>query len=101
LRGICKTDFAMYGLKAIQMAKLKTYRLILMDINLGPGIDGLETAREIRKIPGCEKTPIVAVTGFTLLGERDRLLEGGCTHYIPKPFDQSTLIDLCKQILNE
>ncbi len=101
LRGICKTDFAMYGLKAIQMAKLKTYRLILMDINLGPGIDGLETAREIRKIPGYEKTPIVAVTGFTLLGERDRLLEGGCTHYIPKPFDQSTLIDLCKQILNE
>jgi len=101
LRGICKTDYAMYGLKAIQMAKLNAYRLILMDINLGPGMDGLETAREIRKIPGYEKTPIIAVTGFTLLGERDRLLEGGCTHYIPKPFDKSTLVDLCMQILNE
>lgn len=100
LRGICETDYAMYGLKAIQMAKLKDYRLILMDINLGPGMDGLETAREIRKIPGYESTPIVAVTGFTLMGERDRLLEGGCTHYIPKPFDKSTLVDLCIQILN-
>lgn len=101
LRGICKVDHAMYGLKAIQLAKVTAYRLILMDINLGPGMDGLETAKEIRKIPGYQNTPIVAVTGFTLLGERDRLLVGGCTHYIPKPFDKSTLVELCMSILNE
>ncbi len=101
LRGICKVDYAMYGLKAVQMSKVNSYRLILMDINLGAGMDGLETAREIRKIPGYQNTPIVAVTGFTLLGERDRLLEGGCTHYIPKPFDKNSLVELCLRILNE
>ena len=64
-------------------------------------MDGLETAREIRKIPGYQNIPIVAVTGFTLLGERDRLLEGGCSHYIPKPFDKNSLVELCLRILNE
>lgn len=101
LRGIFHVDFATNGFKAIQMTKVHNYRMILMDINLGPGIDGLETTQEIRKNPAYKSTPVVAVTGFTLSGERDRLIEGGCTHYIAKPFEKNTLVNLCTKILLE
>lgn len=101
LRKICKVEHSYEGLTAIEMAKNKKYKLILMDINLGPGIDGIETAKRIRTIPGYENIAIVAVTGYALAGDREKLLSEGCSHYLAKPFTRAEIIDIVVSLLAE
>jgi CheY-like chemotaxis protein len=85
LRNICVIDTIDSGMGAIEMSKANKYNLILMDIGL-KGMNGLEAAQEIKKIPGYEKTPIVAVTAYAMVGDKEKFLQEGCTHYISKPF---------------
>lgn len=101
LKKICQVEHAFDGLTALSMARSKQYSVILMDINLGAGKTGIEVTREIRKIPGYEKVPIIAVTGYTMVEDREKLLEEGCTHYLPKPFDQASLLNLVEAALSE
>jgi signal transduction histidine kinase/PAS domain-containing protein len=100
LKGVCKTDRAKDALTAIKLASSKQYDAILMDINLGPGMNGLEAATEIRKIPGYGEIPIVAVTGYTMSGDRERMLQGGCSDYLPKPFDKKSIVGKVKEVLH-
>ena len=91
-------DTAYNGMNAISMTRIKQYDLILLDINLGPGIDGIETLSHIRKIAGYEQTPIIAMTGYTQYGDKEKLLAQGCTHYMAKPFDRQTLAKVIDEI---
>lgn len=86
------------GEDAVIKAAEKQYDAILMDINLGSGINGVEATQQIRKIKGYEKTPIIAVTAFALKGDREEFLSKGCTHYISKPFTQPQIIALLNEI---
>lgn len=99
LKKTCKTEYAQDGETAVRMAAEKQYSCILMDINLGPGIDGLEATRQIRELPGYKNIPIIAVTGYTLTGDKERLLDGGCSHYLPKPFDRNSIVNLVEDVL--
>lgn len=63
--------------------------LILLDIQL-PGMDGYAVAEELRKNPAVANKPIVAVTSYALPGDRERILEAGCTSYIEKPINPDT-----------
>jgi PAS domain S-box-containing protein len=99
LKHMCHTEHARDGQTAIRMARSKQYDAVLMDINLGPGLDGIETSKAIRQIQGYKEIPIVAVTGYTLPGDRDRLYAEGLTHYIPKPFGQKDIQDTVRKIL--
>jgi PAS domain S-box-containing protein len=95
----CNIDGVSNGEEAVEFAKMKKYDLILMDISLGKGMSGLATAAKIKEIPGCENIPIVAVTAYALAGDREKFLEHGCTHYLPKPFIREQLISKLKDIL--
>ncbi|HEX2982856.1 MAG TPA: response regulator, partial [Ignavibacteriales bacterium] len=70
-----------------------------MDINLGKGMNGLEAAREIRKYQGYADVPIIAITAYALDEEENKYLTGGCTHYLPKPYNQGQLIALLSQLV--
>jgi PAS domain S-box-containing protein len=86
------------GLDAIQYASQKKYDAILMDINLGSGMDGLQATKEIRRIHEYESTPIVAVTGYTATSDKAKFLEEGCSHYLSKPFSKGDLLTLLQEI---
>ncbi|HRY31907.1 MAG TPA: PAS domain S-box protein [Bacteroidales bacterium] len=101
LKDICRMDVARDGQTAVRMASMKPYQAILMDINLGPGMNGLQAALEIRKLPGYTDIPIVAVTGYTMSGDREKMLSGGCSHYLPKPFDKKGIVKMVQDVLNE
>src|SRR5690606_9303797 len=58
--------------------------LILLDIQL-PGMDGHAVARELRTHPELATTPIIAVTSYAMVGDREKCLAAGCTGYIEKP----------------
>ncbi len=53
----------------------------------------------IRKIIGYKDLPIIAVTALAMQGQKEMFLEGGCSHYISKPFDAKTLLSLIKELL--
>ncbi len=92
-------DAAIDGLTALQMAEQKIYSAILMDIDLGFGMNGLDVAQKIKKMHGYENIPIIAVTAYAMLGDREKFLSAGCTHYIAKPFEKFALVELLEEIL--
>jgi CheY-like chemotaxis protein len=64
-------------------------------------MSGLEAARKIKKIPGYENTPIIAVTALAMRGDREKFLSEGCTHYISKPFKKEDLINTIKEAVSQ
>ncbi len=100
LKSAYSTDLANNGEVAILLAGKKKYDAILMDIHLGEGIDGLTAARLIKKDTKNITTPIIAVTGYTMIGDRDRILAEGCNFYLGKPYKKAELINILQTALN-
>ncbi|MBT8378757.1 MAG: PAS domain S-box protein [Ignavibacteria bacterium] len=98
LRNLYELDFAADGETAVNLAASNHYDIILMDINLGLGMSGLDAAIEIRNINGYSCVPIVALTAFAMRGDREEFLNAGCTHYLSKPFTKEKIVELLKEI---
>lgn len=79
------------GEQGVEIAVAELPDLILMDIQL-PGIDGMEATRQIRQSRADGKTPIIALTSFAMAGDRERLLQAGCSGYIEKPINPETIM---------
>ncbi len=99
LKGICSIDSAENGETAIELAVQNNYPLILMDINLGYGASGIDITGQIRNVIGYKDTAIVALTAFAGPHDKEKFLASGMTHYLAKPFDRASLINLVRSIL--
>ena len=66
--------------------------LILMDVSLAPGEDGLALTRRIRADRRWKDLPIVVTTAHAFEGDRERAFAAGCTAYLSKPIDQGELL---------
>ena len=99
LRDVCKMEFANDGEEALESITKIKYDSILMDINLGGGISGVEATKEIRKLSNYKTTPIIAVTAYAMIGDQEEFLNAGCTDYISKPFKTQELKDIVEKVL--
>lgn len=73
--------------------------LILLDIQL-PSMDGYAVARELRTNPDLLMVPIVAVTSYAMVGDREKALSSGCSDFIEKPINPDTfLVQVEEQLL--
>lgn len=79
------------GDAAIAVAAARFYDLILMDLQM-PGKDGVETATEIRRLPGYEQVPIVALTAHTTEEYRTFTREHGFQGFLSKPVRAEELL---------
>lgn len=79
------------GREGIELARQLIPMMILLDIQL-PGMDGYAVARELRGNSALANVPIVAVTSYAMAGDRERVLEAGCTGYIEKPINPETFV---------
>ena len=70
--------------------------LILMDIKM-PIMDGLEATSKIRNEN--PDIPIIAMTAYSLLKDKDKALTAGCNDIITKPINKSLLIKKLKSFL--
>ncbi len=66
-------------------------RVILLDIQL-PEMNGYAVAEELKKHPEMADVPIIAVTSYTMVGDRERTLSAGATGYIEKPINPDTFV---------
>lgn len=83
---------AVTGEEALAAAPRERPDLILMDIGLGAGIDGLETTRRLKAIPATATTPVIALTAHALVADRELSLAAGCADYDTKPVDLPRLL---------
>ena len=85
-------DLADDGCQAVELARQKTYDLILMDMQM-PRMNGVEAAQAIRSDSQNRNTPILALTANAF--EEDRLicLKAGMNDHIAKPIDPENLLE--------
>jgi CheY-like chemotaxis protein len=86
------------GTDAIQQASADSHDLILMDLHM-PDLDGFETYSRIRTLPGCAKTPILALTVDVTDETRRRCSRHGFDAFIPKPVQAAQLLSTISQFL--
>ncbi len=79
------------GAVGVELAGKEKPDLILMDVQL-PDIDGLEATKRIRASEADGEVPIIALTSYAMVGDREKSLAAGCTGYIEKPINPETFI---------
>ncbi|HVQ92335.1 MAG TPA: response regulator [Mycobacteriales bacterium] len=80
------------GEEAVPLARQDRPDLVVMDIQLVGGIDGYQALAELRADPDLAGLPVVAVTAFAMVGDRDRALAAGFTDYVTKPIDAPSFV---------
>ncbi len=98
----CET--ALSGEEGLQMAKLRyarrePYNLILVDWRM-PGMDGLETTRQIRAVVGTE-TPVIILTSYNWDDIEDEARAAGVDTFVAKPLFAGAVLDEFNQALKK
>ncbi|WP_409526065.1 response regulator [Nitrincola sp. MINF-07-Sa-05] len=60
--------------------------LIICDIQM-PVMDGYEVVRKLKSDPALSHIPVMAVTAFAMVGDRQKVMEAGFDDYFTKPID--------------
>ena len=74
------------GAAGVEYCKKNRPDLVLIDIEDN---DGLEVIKQIRKIAGFDKIPIIVISPHDI---RDEALKAGCSSFFPKNFDPDELL---------
>ena len=86
------------GRECLEMAVSSAADIILMDIQM-PELDGLEAIRRLRRMPGWNRKPIVALTAMAMAGDRERCLAAGANYYMSKPVSLRELTAVIESFL--
>lgn len=86
--------------EALRAFKLDVPDVVVSDIGM-PERDGYSLIKLIRSLPdrSAARTPIVALTAYASLQDRERALRAGFDRYLPKPVDPARLSRLIAELL--
>ncbi|OCF34070.1 atypical/HisK protein kinase [Kwoniella heveanensis CBS 569] len=93
-------EIAIEKYKRRQLARTP-FDVILMDVSM-PVMGGMEATgliREFEANEGVPRTPIIALTAHAMIGDKERCLEAGMDHYVPKPLRRGDLIAAIARVL--
>ena len=91
---------AFTGADGIRIAGETVPVAILLDIQL-PEMDGYTVARNLRMMRTLDPVPIIAVTSYAMVGDREKVMESGADGYIEKPIDPDTFVQQMESIIAE
>lgn len=83
---------AMDGEEGLKLVAKEKPDLIICDIQL-PKLDGLQIAAQLKADKKLSHIPLIAVTAYSMVGDRDKMLAAGYDHYISKPIDPESFIN--------
>lgn len=89
-------DSAVSGEIALEKIKINSYQIVITDVRL-PGMNGLETFKEIRSLNS--KLPVIVMTAF---GTTEMAIEAtklGAFDYVLKPFEIPDMLSLIKKAM--
>ncbi len=98
LKGLKDIKFAPSFEDALPLLDKFTFDFIVIDINLQGEYNGLDALKLIHKMPGYEKTPIIAVTAYVLPGDKEKFIAAGFDDFIAKPIFREKMIDSLQKI---
>lgn len=96
----CEVMIASEAMEGVRLATESPPDLVISDIGM-PEVDGYELMRTLRKTPGLEHVPAIALTGYARDEDRDLALEAGYDAHISKPADMALLLYLIKKITRQ
>lgn len=79
------------GLEALHMLPKTSPDLVLLDIQM-PVLDGMSTIKQLRQRPECAHLPVLALTAYAMVGDKERVLAAGFSGYLSKPIDRKALL---------
>ncbi len=94
-----QVDTASSGMEGLEMLKSQSYDLVFLDLKM-PGMNGVETLREIRKLN--KDIPVYIVTAFygEFFEELQYVADQGAEfEVLNKPVDGDMILNLCKGVL--
>ncbi|WP_291782243.1 response regulator [Cecembia sp.] len=90
-------DIAENGYAVLQKIKENHYDLVLLDIQM-PQLDGINTLKIIKQ-EKLTKAPIVAVSAFAEIQDRDYFLSAGFDEFISKPVKPKQLLESLHRLM--
>ena len=88
------------GVQACEWAKQnEPADVVLADINM-PNMDGLTLLKELRKLSGYQKTPVLMLTTDSSRDRKQLGRETGATGWIVKPFNPDQLVQTIQKVLS-
>lgn len=79
------------GTDAWEGLRKQTPDLVLLDISL-PDVDGLEVLQRIRADVSLKDVPVIALTAYDTMGDRENFLAAGFTDYLAKPILEEAVL---------
>jgi CheY-like chemotaxis protein len=86
---------------ALEKVKTVQYDVILIDINLGYGMNGIQLFELIRAEKNYINIPVIALTAYASHSDKKEFLLKGFTEYLAKPFLLQELVDIVKKVLDK
>jgi len=87
------------GQKALEMARAERPDLMLLDVDMGAGLNGFDVCRELKASDDTKSIPIVMLTAHDSESDRAVGFAAGAAQYLTKPFGPLELIDTIRTIL--
>ncbi len=94
-------ELASDAISAWEKIHQKNFDLFVVDLNLPFGANGFEFLVRIRSTPEYKNTPVIAITAYVGIFDKEDALQKGFNYYVQKPFDIKYFSSLVDSILNE
>ena len=88
------------GLDAVRITQQKRPSLVIMDLGL-PLLSGMDAARMIHETPETSEIPIIVLSAYDAAIAEDDAIACGCSAYLTKPVDYTTLENTIRTLLGE
>lgn len=88
------------AVQGLALARANPPQLIISDVQL-PGMDGYEFARVVKADPQLRHIPLMALTAYAMVGDRERARSAGFDRYFSKPIEPATFMAALQAVLPE
>lgn len=85
------------GIEALEQARSVRPEVAFLDLGM-PKLDGIETARRLRALPGAAALRLVALTGWGQDKDREHTREAGFDEHLVKPVEQELLRETLQRL---
>ncbi len=82
---------AVNGADGVAIAKRELPDLVVSDLQM-PIMHGFEVLQHLRHDPKTQNVPVIALTAFSMPGDKNKVLQAGFNGYLAKPIEPETFI---------